>query len=153
LKHLDSPSGNTRARTFMLTRRVVEQGTSPETFLEVAGRHLADPDFIVRYEAGIVASEALPSHAEEVWRHFLQALPRVGADSRCDLGCLLLEHLLDVDSRDYFMRCRQEVSENNFLVLDALEMCWFDDFGPQWDAAQSFAFEARQQLKRDRGAD
>jgi hypothetical protein len=151
-KLLDSPSGSNRARAFMLVRRAIEQGASPEQFLEAAGLHLADPDAITRYEAGIVASEAIASNTQRVWELFLAALPRVGRDSRGDFGHLLLEPLAELDSQGYLLRCREQVSDGNFLILDSLEMCGFDSYGPVWDAAQSFSFEAREQLEAKRRA-
>ena len=48
----------------MLVRRAIAKGVPPNQFLEVAGVHLADPDAIVRYEAGIVVSEAIAADSE-----------------------------------------------------------------------------------------
>jgi hypothetical protein len=151
-KFFASPSRNDRARAFMLARRAIEQGVRPDHFLAVAGSHLADPDAITRYEAGIVASEAIPSNRERVWQFLLAALPRVGKESRRDFGHLLLEPLAELDAQGYLLRCRGEVSNDNFLILDPLEMCCFDDYGSVWEAAQTFAFEAREQLKQKRRA-
>lgn len=152
INFFDSPSGNARARAMMLARRQIEQGVPPEHFLQAAGRRLADADPIVRYEAGIIVSESLPDHHERVWQLFLRALRQVGADSRADLGCLLLEHLLEVDGEAYFLLCRQEVSSGNYLILDALEICWFADSGLERKAVQVFTQEVRQQLAQGRGA-
>ncbi len=152
ISSFDSKSGNERAKAFMVARRLIREGTPPEQFLEAAGTRLADPDPIARYEAGIVVSEAMPQHAERIWELLLASLSSTGREGRSDLGCLLLEELLNLNPDDYFMRCRREVSGQNFLILDALDVCYFDDFGPKWEAAQSFAFEARQQPRNRRGA-
>jgi hypothetical protein len=136
----------------MLVRRAIDRGIPVKQFLEVAGGHLSDPDPITRYEAGIVVSHAVSFDRERVWELFLVALPLVGKDSRQDFGHLLLEPLSEHGAQEYLLRCREEVSSGNSLILDPLEMCWFDEYGPVWDAAQDFAFEAREQLKRNRRA-
>jgi hypothetical protein len=81
-----------------------------------------------RWRAMFAVKKVMLSEPELVWPFILRWGRHRTRDLRAAVGCVLLEHLIELHGDEFFPRVRAAARENRRFA-DTVETCW--PFGPQ----------------------
>ena len=122
----DSKRSADRLYGLCLARRRIEEGESPDRYLEMASGLVEDPDNNCRWQAAIIVGESIESDPGAVWNVVERFGDSVDEDMRAAIATILLEHLLEHDFDTYLNKLKFEVDKGRHRFLDTLELCEYN---------------------------